>query len=369
MFGAEMKKIWKPGIIVLVVFISLLLFFSFMSRWIKPFQSNDGIDRLEVTLELCNDFIDKYGNSIEVNEFAEIESEYRRLLSGVSTIAAEYDLFMQNGINDYEDYFQYMQNAINGYDGYDYNTYSEMRNLIIQASGKPSIYFEIYETIIQQYKAADINRTSILPFEILAYSNNYFVYLIICCLICAFLMVAPVMVNDRAENVIANQYSSKSGRKLYKTQYMCMVISVIMIVSIIVLAALLIWRTTGALQYVNSEISSFLNTETSVVPLTYGRLILYFIIITYLLTLGTTNIVFFLSANSTNAINMLIKTIPVLIAGCLVGLFMQGAFCESNSIYNILHIPYCELIIVFIVFIVGVFLNFENYRLLQRNDC
>ena len=112
-----------------------------------------------------------------------------------------------------------------------------------------------------------------------------------------------------------------------------------------------------------------LNMETSVVPLTYGRSLLYFIIITYLLTLEMTNIVFYLSANSTNAINMLIKTIPVLIAGCLVGLLMQGALCESNSIYNILHIPYCELIIALIIFGAGIFLNFGNYRVLRRNDC
>lgn len=78
---------------------------------------------------------------------------------------------------------------------------------------------------------------------------------------------------------------------------------------------------------------------------------------------------YYLSANSTNAINMLIKTIPVLIAGCLVGLLMQGALCESNSIYNILHIPYCELIIALIIFGAGIFLNFGNYRVLRRNDC
>lgn len=369
MFGAEMKKIWTPGIIVLVTTISLLLFFSFMSRWVKPFQFNDGTDKLDVTLELCNDLIDKYGNSIEADEFAEIENEYKQLLSGASTIIAENDLFMQNGIHDYEDYFQYMQNAISGYEGYDYNTYSEMRSLIVQGTEKSSIYLEVYENVIRQYKAAGKDRTNILPFEILVYSNNYFVYLIIWCLICAFLFAAPVMVNDRANNVTANQYSSKRGKKLYRTQYMCMVISVIVIVSIIALTALFVWRTTGTLQYANSEIASFLNMETSVIPLTYGRLLLYFIIITYLLTLGMTNIVFYLSANSTNAINMLIKAIPVLIAGCLVGLLMQGALCESNSIYNILHIPYCELIIALIIFGAGIFLNFGNYRVLRRNDC
>ena len=262
-----------------------------------------------------------------------------------------------------------MQKAINGDEGYDYDTYFQMRDLIIQETGKSPIYFETYETIMQQYETAGRNRTSVLPAEVVLYANNYFVYLIIWCLICTFLIAAPVMVNDRANHVIASQYSSKIGKKLYGTQYLCMVISAILIVSMIVCAALAVWRTTGTLQYRNSKIMSFLNTETSVVTLTYGQLLLYFVLITYLLTLGITNIVFYLSANSTNVINMLIKTIPVLIAGCLLALLMQGACCERNRIYRICHIPCCELIIACIVFVVSLCLDFENYRRLRREDC
>lgn len=278
-----------------------------MFRWIRPFQFNDGTDKLEVTLELCYDLMDKYGNSIEENEFTEIKNEYKQLLSVASTIVMENDLFIQNGINDYEDYLQYAQNAISGYDGYDYNTYSEMRNLLIQGTGKSSIYFEVYESIIWQYESADIDRTSILPLEVLVYSNNYFVYLIVWRMICVFWVSAPVMVNDWANHVTACQYSSRQGRKLYRTQYLSMVVSVMLIVSMIIAVALLIWQSTGTLQFVASEITSFLNTETSVVPLTYGQLILCFIIITYLLALGMANLIFYLSSHSANAVNMLIK--------------------------------------------------------------
>lgn len=368
MFMAEMKKIWKTGIIALIIIISILLFSTFMLRCVTPFLYDDGSDSTEVTLELYSGFIDKYGNTIDENEFVEIENEYTQLLYGANAMIKETDLFIQNDVHDYEDYFQYMQNAIQGYDGYDYNIYAQMRELIIQATGKSSMYIEIYEDFMQQYKSADTDRTSILPFEILAYANDYFVSVIIWCLLCAFLIAAPVMVNDRASHVVANQYSSKKGKKIYRTQYLCMMLSVLVIVSIITLISMLIWKTTGTLQYANSEISSFLNSETSVLPLTYGRFILYFIIIAYLLTLGIANIVFFLSSKSVNAINMLIKAIPVLIAGCFLGLFMNGLFCEINRIYKLFHIAGCELIIVLVIFVIGVFLNVKNYRTLLRKD-
>ncbi len=369
MFCAEMKKIWKPGTAALIIIISVLVFSAFMLRCVKPFQSDAASDSTGVTLELCSSFIDKYGNTIEADEFAEIENEYRQLLYGANAMITQTDLFIKNGVCNYEDYFQYMQNAIFGYEGYDYNTYAQMRELIIQETGRSSMYFEAYEDIMQQYESAGADRSSIMPFEILAYSNDYFISMIILCLICTFLIAAPVMVNDRANHVTANQYSSKKGRKIHKIQYLCMNISVLITVTIIILAALLIWKTTGTLHYADSVISSFLNDETSVFPLTYWRFILCFVIITYLLTLGIANIVFYLSAKSVNAINMLVKTIPVLMAGCFMGLFMKGLLCESNGLYKIFHVPGCELIAVFTIFAVSVFLNFRNYRKLRRSDC
>ena len=39
MFYAEMKKIWRPVIVIITVMISVLIFFSFMFGCIKPFQA------------------------------------------------------------------------------------------------------------------------------------------------------------------------------------------------------------------------------------------------------------------------------------------------------------------------------------------
>lgn len=137
-------------------------------------------------------------------------------------------------------------------------------------------------------------------------------------------------------------------------------VSVLLMVSVITLVSMLLWNTTGALEYRDSGINSFLNSETSVIPLTYGGLILCFIVIAYFLTLGITKIVFYLSSRSSNAINLLVKAIPVLVGGCFMGLFMSGLLCESNRIYQILPIPGCELLLAAAVFVIGVFINTVN---------
>lgn len=368
MYYEEMKKIWKPGTVALILGISILLFVTFMLRCIRPFQYNDGSESTGMTLELCRDFMEQYGNTIEAEEFAAIEGEYRQLLDGTNEMISQTELFMQNGITDYEEYFQYMQKAILGYEGYDYNTYAKMRELIIQETGKSSMYFEIYEDFMEQYQSATAGRTSILPFEILSYTNDYFVVMILWCLICTFFLSAPVMVADRANHMTANQYAGKRGKKIHKIQYRCMNVSVLILVSMITLVSMLLWNTTGALEYRDSGINSFLNSETSVIPLTYGGLILCFIVSAYFLTFGITKIVFYLSSRSSNAINLLIKAIPVLVGGCFIGLFVSGLLCESNRIYQILPIPGCELILVAAVFVTGVFINGRNYRMVRRRD-
>ena len=80
MFYAEMKKIWRPVIVIITVMISVLIFFSFMFGCIKPFHAGNGADSLGVKLEICSDLIDKYGNNIEPKEFAEDENDYSQFI-------------------------------------------------------------------------------------------------------------------------------------------------------------------------------------------------------------------------------------------------------------------------------------------------
>ena len=154
MFYAEMKKIWRPVIVIITVMISVLIFFSFMFDCIKPFHAGNRADSLGVKLEICSDLIDKYVNSIEPKEFAEAENDYSQLMSGADSVISENELFARNGVKNREDYIRYMQNAINGSDGYDYTAFSEMRDMIIIETGLSPLYFEVYEDILQKYREA-----------------------------------------------------------------------------------------------------------------------------------------------------------------------------------------------------------------------
>lgn len=367
MLFAELKKIWRPGVVLLVLLVSVLFFFSFLYQWIKPFTWEN--DSFNTEIGILSDWITEYGNYIDDEEFNQIVENYNSILSQAASVIGEDSYFEENGIKDYEEYLQYAQNAINGYEGYNYNVYTDMRSLILQNTGYSSIYLQEYESIMQHYKDAGNGSSSVLPHTVMRYTNNYLVYLTILCLVCAFFMSAIVMVSDQSSNVVAAQYSSKRGKKIYQMQYFAMVGSSILIVSIIVTIGLSAWKSTGVMVFADSDLKSFLNTQNPVIDLTYGKYIALFVAMIYLLAIGMSSIIFCLSAHSSNMIAMLLKTIPVLVVGCIVALLLQDVFFEENVIYHLLKIKYGEVLVVLIFFVTGIFLNMVNYKFLKRRDC
>ena len=367
MFAAEMKKIWTFRTILVIIIFSILFFFSFLYQWIKPFQLEG--DSLNVRLEILSNWIAQYGNTLEDAEFEEIENGYNNILHQAWSVIGANSYFEENGVENYGDYLNYEQNAISGYEGYAYSVYSKMRSLLAENTGYPRLWFQECENLMQDYRAYGKERNSILPFEVFVYTCNYLMYLAIWCLVCVFFVAAPVMVNDRENNIVAAQYSSRIGKKTYRMQYVCTMVSSFIVVSFIVVIGILTWGTTGAFLFAGSDMSSFLNTEIFAISITYGEYILLFIIMVYLLVPGVSGILFFLSAHSPNMTSMLLKTIPTLASGILIVLLLQNTFAESNLIFRLTGKKYCEVIVAAMVLAAGILLNLGNYKALHKKDC
>lgn len=366
MIFAELKKILRPESILIIVILSFLLFTSFLYRWIKPFIFKG--DSFNTRIGILQTWIDDYGNSIDETEFKEIEANYNDILCQSAAMIADTDYFNEHGINNYEEYLNYAQNAISGNAGYDYGVYSKMRDMVSENTGVSPIYLQEYEAILTVYKSCGAEKNHILPFEVITYTNNYFTCLAIWCFVIVFVLAAPVMVNDRASNVVSAQFSSKIGKRIYGIQYITMSAASFAVVSIMIAIGLIAWSQTGALAFAESNFNSFLNRDIPAVSMTYSDFIKIFIGIIYLLSLGISSIVFFLSARSSNAIEMLLKTIPVLVLGCFLALLLQGAFLESNFVFEITKIRYWEVYISIFVFLTGLILNLGGYRFILKHD-
>lgn len=367
MLMAELKKIWRPGTVLFILILSVLLYFSFMHRWVKMFGYGDG-DSFSVKMDILSDWINKYGYSIDQIDFAEIEAVYRLHLTQANSVISGNDFFRDNGVNDYEDFLDYEQNYTTQ-EGYDASTYREMARLISENSGYSTIYFQEYKDLIQQYRDFLERGDSILPYEVMVFTNNYLVYLAVWCLICVFFVSAPVMVNDWENYIVPAQYSSKKGKRVYRVQYVSMLISSVFVVSACIFIGMAAWNTTGSFTYAGCNLASFLNREIPVISITYKSYVLLFLLLIYLIAIGMGSIIFILSAQSANIIVMLLKAIPALALGLIVSLLLQDAFCESNVMHQLINIKCCEVIVGIIIFVAGLTLNLYKYRVVQERDC
>lgn len=240
-----------------------------------------------------------------------------------------------------------------------------MRRLISEDIKQSPMYLQEYGDAVRHNRISGGARNSILPYEVLAYAGSYLVNLMILCLLCVFFVASPVMVDDRESNVADAQYSSKVGKKIYRVQYICMMVSSFLVVSAAAVAGMLAWSTTGTDVFAESDVSSFLNTEHFVVSITFKEYIVFFIIMTYLLAMGTGSILFFLSAHSPNMTAMLLKSIPAVVGSILTALLLQNAFSGQNVFYRLSGVRYCEMIVAAVVWTVGFLLNIYS----PESDC
>ena len=170
MLMAELKKIWRPGTVLFILILSVLLYFSFMHRWVKMFGYGDGTDIMSVKMDILSNWIERCGNTIDQADFVDIEAVYRSHLAQADAAIAGNDYFRDNGVNDYEDFLDYENHVTQ--EGYDVHTYREMVRLITENSGYSAIYFQEYKDLIQRYRTFSERGESILPYEVMIFNNN-----------------------------------------------------------------------------------------------------------------------------------------------------------------------------------------------------
>ena len=393
MFIQELKKIWKKEHILLI----LLIVFAFTATFLLPrlrsvMVTHEGEDAFGTRIEITRVWISRYGEEITPQEFEQIKQRYAESLSAGQAVISTEPYFAENQVFTYDDYLAYMQNALNGADGYSYETLRKMRDFISANTEYSTMYYQEYERLMQNYEnsierkeytneielsgkaketAAFIlgilqqakGQGSPLPDEFVFYANRYFVNISVLCMILTLLIAAPVMVNDNGSNIRQGQYSSKTGRKIYRIQYLSMLLSLSVFTAAILIGYFLLWRTTGANDFFHCSIFSFQIMEIpTFTGIEYGKYIYIMILLVFILTNGIGGIVFYLSGTSHNYIEMLMKTLPVILVGILLSLSLEDALFNENLFFRITGIKGIEFIPVGFIFIVGILMNLRGHH-------
>ena len=197
------------------------------------------------------------------------------------------------------------------------------------------------------------------------YENTvaYSVNLAILSVLAVLTLVSPLIVTDRARHVHLLQYTAKHGRKILQKQLIAVLLSAFMLTTLLLAVFGAIYGTNGTWVFWNSGLTSFLNSSIFWYEITYGQYIIIYIVLLYILCLGTAALAFVLSRHSRNLITLILKLI--LVFGSLVFL-CSLAFINPFSLGHILYrktgIPGMEPAICVLVLLAGLALSLYFVR-------
>lgn len=398
----EMKKIWRPGMVLLLSVLSVVYYTMFLQHEIEYFPDgaqNEGI------LLAGKELVQSYGTSISAEEMAAYEKKLPALQKEADRYVRESRIGKKYGITDYEEYAAFCSSAnAQAYAQGDYadqnEAYADFMRLrgYLQGAETGNIEGRLYGAawMSAAYRAmetygADLNSETyapkekahvqkaffkdgnlwqnVLPFEVPKAASTYLGNLLVWICISVCLLLAPLLVHDRMSRMPALQYSSKRGRGIYASQLAAVMLTAFFVTTGYLAVFGSCFFTRGTAVFFPCKMYSFAVMQFCLPNWTHGTWCLVLAAICYLMAFGTAGIVFFLSGKCANDIAMLLKVLPLAVAAALLSPKMiKDAFYFDNILYRVSGVPYIELLCALAVFAAGMALCLLGKRQVENKQ-
>lgn len=389
MLREEMKKIWRPGILLILLLLGAVYYMMYLDFYVVHFPNGPNN---EAMIETAADLIKAYGTTLEPQELEEFAAMIPALEAEADAYIREYPLAQQYGLDSYASYLEF-RNETNLYSGELSEAEQEKHSaaMLIQnylwSDETGNIYGRLYATeeYVREYGVWQANGVdvqtraydtgysaqeydnaerrffgddnawrNIMPYEVPEATSTYLGYLLIWMSLSACILLSPILVRDRMWAMRPLQWSARRGRGILKTQFATTMLSAFLITTVNLLIFGGLFLTNGISVFAGSRMFSFMMTGFCWVNWSYGLWCAVLIIMCYLVTLGTAALAFFLSRFSGNYVAMLLKLIPLIVAcAILAPRLIIRAFYYGNGMYIWTPIPMIELIVAGLVIMLG----------------
>lgn len=324
-FRQEMKKIWRPGILLALVVIGVVYFWLWPSYYARHFGSSYTYDRYycEATAELVRCF----GPELEPEERDELVSMLGEAEAELNAELAAIPECVELGITDFD-------SAVRAVDWPENDTDYQTGELILNSTSYVRVSRIAYalneldniDTTREGYLNQRYDRSSEAQFarveevyfdmdsvNLLPTYAAIFEYpgmLAVWCVLSITLLLSPVLVRDRLRRVRQMQWSSRCGRRVLGSQFAAGIVSALFLAVVnIALYALPHIIRNHMLLYLNCP----MNDSPLWVDLSYGQYLLVLCALELIISLSAAVLTLFLSQYSGNYISMLLKAIPLFV--------------------------------------------------------
>lgn len=366
MLRQELKKIWRPGIVLATLVIAFAYYPMFLNIYVKD---RDAVWDMEMA------WMEEYGTSFSPREMEAIADTLLVLYAQADGYIAAHPIAQAHGLESYEDYTRWKSITIQPEDSLDeqqlydylcsYQTEDIMSRILqteavveqyrlvqeqVQIYGYINDFFEeITPREINHAKAvfhgADEVWQNFLPSGATNISTaTDFAILTVLCL---YLLLGPALTRDRIMRMVPLQYASRRGRNVAWIQLAAYLLTAVIVAtaSLLLHGALIVYKS-GWYAFLNCRTFSFFTAMYCWPNWSLGVWYLVLAAIHYIMALTVASVLFLLSRCSGNHISMLLKAIPAFAAFVyFLSKLMTFAFYYANRLYRFTGIPYIETIV------------------------
>ena len=332
----ELKKIWSPMTIALLLLSSIMYYFVFAKTYIDLIDVGvDGGAQYELALEWSG----KYGNTLDDTECGEIRTELNNAKAIFDRQIQAFPAAATYGITSYDDYSLFESTYHASLEDGSADVDTDIEEFIYEITDKTNLTtvkaikntLEDHELLadksltaftedddmsakerarLSQLDSSDI-KFGYIPDALLNATTGLITALVIWISVSILILLSPTIVRDKLNRVQNIQFCSRAGRRVYNTQVHAAILSgaALTVLNCMALAGILMSK--GILAFRNFYIFS-----TDYIPWvdwTYGRYLLVVMLISLGLGICVTMLTVFLSGKSKGYIGMIMKAALLMI--------------------------------------------------------
>lgn len=346
LFAQELRKIWRPGVLGVLLLLGLLYYYLFPSFFIEYFCNGP---TARASFDLSAGWVEQYGPTMEPEERQQLDGQLTQEIAAfaqqIQAIpeAAEKDLTTYEAFQAFHDshyaqaqaqggqvdmaeeeflwkvmnntnYFriQSLENYLTNYDWKGENPWNQLESFL---NATPAQQARIL--------ALETGPRGFLPNCVSLSTVEYAKDLAVWIVLGVVLLLSPTLVRDRLHRTRALQWSARRGRGILRTQLAAGLVSALVfsLASIALYAIPFVGQ--GPLQFRACPLFHWCLGDFTWFSGTYGQYLL--LLVGLLLTLGLAagGLTLFLSQYSGNYVAMLLKAIPLFLGvGALAGTWL-----------------------------------------------
>lgn len=358
----EIKKIFSLKMIVLLILITVTMFFVFdIGFHIKYFPNGrPALDIYNIGVEM----VENYGEYMDEDEFEHFKSRYDELVKEADEYIQSRDDFIELGITTYEE-FENKDRDNEELDKLNSKVLFEEEVDLFWELPMRKYYMGIYEkkeelmrtkdwTEKQKERVEELiskgSETSTLPEVVFQNYNDIVKPSLALILISIIFMLSPIYIRDNLNGMNYLQYSSKAGRRLFKRKIAAGLLSAFIITTIQLAAFFALYSLNNVSMFYDCNINSVFNALISWYDITFRQYIALTVMGIYILSFVTALISMFISSIGKSYIAVIGMLLPLTLF--LIIVLLGNLIIDMTAIWKselFLPISYLALTLIGIV--------------------